>query len=90
MMCKIKTVDDCKTASDFERLALKREREGKCCVENGGSHLKVKVPGKGAMPIKRSNKNSQLSGYLLKAMQKQWKALGLAVFLLFVVCNFVI
>lgn len=78
-MAKIKNVYDCKTPGDFEKLAYKLERQGKCQVEEGSNHTKVKVPGKGCTVIKRSGGNQQLCGWLLKAMIKQWKLLGLAV-----------
>jgi hypothetical protein len=84
-MAKIKNLRDCKTPKDFKRLAKKYEREGKCEIRNGGSHMVVKVPGRGAAPLPTGN--SQLGKGLISAIRRQWKLLGLAVIILGLIVN---
>lgn len=69
-MPRIKSIDDCRSGDDLERLALKEERKGNCTVTSGGSHRKIKTP-KGSMPIARGEWGKGLR----RAICKQWRLL---------------
>lgn len=87
-MARINKPEDCSCGEDFIKLAEKRQREGLPVeIKNGGRHAKIKVPGKGSMPVSVHSKD--LGKGLKRAMIKQWYALGLGIFLVLMVVLYV-
>lgn len=84
-MAKPKSIYDCKTGNDVRRLAEQQavERED-VEIKFSGPHPVLKVHGRGAMPLPCNHGSKQLGKGLLCALRRQWKALGLVLFPIFI------
>lgn len=72
------SLDKCRKYSDFRRFARRKAREGMCDIDEGGSHLKVRVPGK-PRPVTISRDSGEPSKPMRKALFKQLVGLGLSI-----------
>lgn len=76
-----KNLHACKTYSDLENYARRKEREGLCETSNGGSHFRIKTD-RGCTYLSRGKGNQQIGKGLLVRILKQFTLIGLGIFAL--------